>query len=261
MSINSRTSALSFCVSVLSSRMSRIISHETPDLTRLALIKPDTTLLTLAINIITPSVANPQTEIKKNKLTSIPLYIVKSAQKIKKNFTMYINMSMIEELENEPYIPGQGIRTMLGIENTKGTRHLPQRMHDYEKYYSPALKKLRGYSSIKELKEQERIEEEKRKKCEQYKERYDWFVNNFNEFSIDPKINLAGKVQLSQSQKIKPGKTELQKRDLYKVDFPISKSLSARVGVAPNGSIIKRIKEPHIDKKKDMVYMGVNYHF
>jgi hypothetical protein len=51
---------------------------------------------------------------------------------------------MIEELEGKPYSPGQGIRAMLGIENTKSIRHLPQRMHDYEKYYSPALKKLRG---------------------------------------------------------------------------------------------------------------------
>jgi hypothetical protein len=69
------------------------------------------------------------------------------------------------------------------------------------------------------------------------------------------------KPQAPQSQKVKPGKTNLQRRDLYKVDFPVSKSLSAQVGVAPSGNIMKRIKDPHIDKEKDMVYLGLNYHF
>jgi len=83
------------------------------------------------------------------------------------------------------------------------------------------------------------------------------------DISINPKVNLTGdsNFQVPQSQNIKPGKTNIQKRNLYKVDFPISNSLSARVGVAPSGNIMERIKDPHIDMENDMIYLGLNYHF
>jgi hypothetical protein len=85
----------------------------------------------------------------------------------------------------------------------------------------------------------------------------------YEDIPLSAKASLMGNpnLQVPQSQKVKPGKAELQGRGLYKVDFPISKSLSARVGVAPNGNIVKRVKDPYIDKEKDMVYLRLNYHF
>jgi hypothetical protein len=71
--------------------------------------------------------------------------------------------------------PNSGMKIMAGVS------HSPKRIHDYEKHYSPALKEQGGYSSISELKEQEEREreEERREKCERYKGRYDWFMNEY----------------------------------------------------------------------------------
>jgi hypothetical protein len=53
-------------------------------------------------------------------------------------------------------------------------------------------------------------------------------------------------------------KTKVNGRNIYYTDVPVSKSLSARLGIGPNGSIVKRVKDPHIDMENDMVYLGIN---
>jgi len=62
-------------------------------------------------------------------------------------------------------------------------------------------------------------------------------------------------------QKIKSGKTKINDRNVYYVEVPVLKSLSTRMGVGPSGNVIKRIKKPYIDKKSDMIHLGINYRF
>jgi len=91
---------------------------------------------------------------------------------------------------------------------------------------------------------------------------YDDSEKNF----LGTKTNIMGTSTAQAPQntnKPKFGKTKLpiSRRDIYHVDIPISKSLSTRLGVGPNESIIKRIKGPKIDIENDMLYMGINYKF
>jgi hypothetical protein len=59
-----------------------------------------------------------------------------------------------------------------------GLRHLPRRMHDQEKSYSPPLRR-HGEREKAEKRKQEEWEQEKKEKCERYKKRYDIFMDEY----------------------------------------------------------------------------------